>query len=381
MKRLLIVLACSASNIACAQSEASCSLEVVGSNDIESPAIASSLSDITVLIDTGSGVTLIPRSMASDPPISSENAATFYSPITINRHSIRSMDKELCQKLEISPYTVKEGQSKHPIESVVNDNILLGRDALSQLEFSYDAVNKTVKLTEHTQNQNTRDRRKWPYIVGITIGGSRFGCLLDTGFSQRASVYVPHGSNLHGFVTVSKQKNWNSSHPVSPSGRVIDTYFNNAKIDGLSGSGVVFSIEPPGSRSTKTDLSKLCVVGNGLLKYAKMNLKPDEQFVSLSGTLPDPEYNRWGIGKFTYNKETKEFVVSDLKPDFSAFRSGLRNGDVLRSFNGSMLLLDNVSELRKLAFAPTGTQTLLEVGRLGENLEVNIINREVVHVR
>ena len=345
------------------------------------PAITSGKDATTTYIDTGSSVTIVSPALIanSSPIIGTETGRTFNNPIQLSRYAAQSI-ASFCGEVELQPYTI-QGQELDALDPVLgtfsrSKSILLGRDALTKFNVAIDRVSGFVSATPHAENAHTRDRVKWPYMVKIQIGGAEYACLMDTGFSHRASIYVPASSDISEKLLDGASFSWPSSHPASASGRVTDVYIKNAKVDGLDGDGIVFSVEDATFNDSSNDLTKFCVVGNAFIDRGSLTLSPDKQFARFTGSLPKPAYNRWGITGLSYDVESQKFSVQDLLPHFSAHNAGLIKGDIILKFDDELLTLNNASQLRERAFISNDIKTVLSIEREGKILSVDVFNTE-----
>ncbi|MEL6665191.1 MAG: hypothetical protein AAFQ24_03580 [Pseudomonadota bacterium] len=333
--------------------------------------------------DTGASATIVSSEYPKGTQVSNDDvivAQTFGAPLKLLRH-VGETRFDLCGTLSVSAFTIAaDSEASDPFwgSFQTEASALLGRDALTRIRVEIDRRNGDLKVSPVASAPDQKDRARWPYMVSIQAQGQDFACILDTGFSHRASVFVPRFSTLYDHLATADTLKWSSSHSASASQRVIDVFDETATIEGLAGSGMVFSLEQTDSPGETNDLRRFCVVGSDFLEDAELTLSPLQQFAELHGALPRAGYNQWGVGELLYDQENDLFFVGKLNQKFSAYQSGLRDGDQILAVDGKVFGVGSISTLRERAFAPKGVVTQLDIRRSGARMIVRVINSDPV---
>ena len=103
-----------------------------------------------------------------------------------------------------------------------------------------------------------------------------------------------------------------------------------------------------------------CVIGGGIL--SKLQLQHHgSKGMYYNGHLPNVNYNRAGFGRISYDRELKNFELKELFKHGALYRAGIREGDILVSFNGMPAMLENIHLLANLATQPAGSKLKIVV--------------------
>lgn len=339
------------------------------------------IDNIGFFIDSGASISiaspnLLPRGAN---PQEQFLANTFSSPLSLTTYS-DTITIDFCGITDFKATTISR-QSKATSslfkEIEKGRSILVGRDILNANKIVIDNVSKTLTITKVEASKVQRDRSVWPFMIQISVAGKNFTCLLDTGFSHRAAVFVPVRSELHQYLNSNEYIRWEGIHAASTTGSVANVYVPSATILGMRGEGLVFSLEE-GADDRQNDLKQYCVIGNDFLRSSTVGLSPHRQFAFVQGELPRPEYNNWGIRSLEYDQKNEKVSIGSLDKRFDAYSNGLREGDVILRVDNLDIDLTTINVLRERAYATKGAYTNLAILRGEKVIYLTIVNSDPI---
>ena len=323
----------------------------------------------TTIIDTGAHASVINESVVDELGIetSKESMELFFpgAAKTVKLYRTKPFKITLptsSETFNISPIIYPTNLSIDPDFSSVSEiltrhELLLGMEDLWQLDMEIDYRKKITRLRKPREYVKKTKNNLISIDFKTTVLNTELNCTIDTGAPGILGIFIHAGHPEYDNLK-SQFKNFlimPQSH--SSSKKSFGTHDPDGKIDGIRGQGLLVEFE-------KTDLTKetgdRCVIGGGILSKLQLQ-KYGERGVHYNGHLPKVSYNRTGFGRITYDKEFNNFQLKEIFKHGALYRAGVKEGDILVSFNGIPAMLDNIHLLANLATQPAGSKLKIVV--------------------
>lgn len=323
----------------------------------------------TAIIDTGAHASVINESVIDKLGIETSNESMeFFFPAaaqTVKLYRAKPFKINLpnsSDTIDISPIIYPtdlsiDSEFSSVSEVLTRHELLLGMEDLWQLDMEIDYRKKITKLRKPKEYEKETKSNLISIDFKTTVLNTELNCTIDTGAPGILGIFIHAGhpeyknlkSRFENFLIMPQ------SH--SSSKKSFGTHDPNGKIDGILGQGLLVQFEKIDATKETGDQ---CVIGGGIL--SKLQLQHHgSKGMYYNGHLPNVNYNRAGFGSISYDRELKNFELKELFRHGALYRAGIREGDILVSFNGMPAMLENIHLLANLATQPAGSKLKIVV--------------------
>lgn len=324
-------------------------------------------------VDTGATNTIISEKLSSklalswfDESILAKQARVSKLPLYLSKDHVALRLRKNEAPVYLQPLLLR----KHDLQAFAHSGIVelfnhvdmvIGIDFLNHTTFQYSSSSRQLSILIDEQNSDYLDVTLWE--VPVTIHGEEYKCKLDTGAEQQGGVTFAGTHKAYDHLRDKfEHLTWSysqvSNYDWSQTG--LD---KNARIEGLSGKGLLVHFEPrendtPITADVSDSDSRRCLVG--LRTFDKAILSYSHGSLELTGQLPPVRYHRSGLRDVLYSPGDRVLWVKNVWPHSDAYKKGLQSNFVITAINGLVLTPEEVLSVQDLLYDEAGTKIELE---------------------